>query len=1231
LAAINKRKVLESAQKNLHKGAVDKALKDYQTLLDADPRDANVRLKVGDLKLRLGKADEAIAAYLKVADQFTRDGFDAKAVAIYKQVSKLDGKRYDVFIPLADLYQRLGLTSEAMVALQTAAEAYQREGRKREALDLLRRMASLDPTNTTSRLKVAELLVQEGLAPEALAEFSEAAAELERQGDWEARAGVLQRVLELAPDHLESYDTLINLWLERRQPKRAEGFARKLVELDPERAESHELLARVLTDLGDGDGAIDSFRKAADAWIAHGMEDRARAILQRYIPSEPFDFGGTTDPLLGRGAMGGAAREGESPFGEEGIGGEALVNDDEFTFAGGQALVAEGAESPAALPAARPPESNAPLQPKAAAAGAKPARAATPAAASAASTVVREQATPKLVAAPPVLAASAASDELEEPADLDQLLAEAGVYLRYGKRERAVSSLELLLAREPDHMAALELLGDAHAGAEDTARAVEAWTRAAHAAIAAGDATRVAALRSRIEAIDAAAAAALPAPVEPPRAAAAATMLFEAPAQPAAAGDADAGDPEPLDDIEIDIDDATFDDTEEASSDAEEATHGADWEEVEESPPSDVEPDADADADSSQVEIEIDAHALIRTLGESAASAAAEEPVGFEATSFAATEPARETSPLEESEIPDHFEVASETNETDAEPFEAPAPIALQEEPEPEPDLEEAPELALEPDAPLAPELPPQAEPSPAPQAEDRAAPVSAAASAQGEFSSTTSAEITEELEEAAFYFEQGLLDEAESIYLRVVQRAPNHPAALLRLGEIAVARGHDSASPVADVAESEQEFAATPAAVAAVQDIEPPDDLDLTAREFGPANPWQDDEDDAGDGAEAAAEAPPDVVQPDGVTADDVATEAESPALYTPMPSLPETAPPLAHPVPAPTPEAAPTPMHGTAPQPEALSEHELTAPDVSIAEDAGAPAFDLAAELSEALVDGAPATHAGASTDEDGFSSLFSEFKRGVSRTLGEGDVETHFDLGIAYREMGLLDDAIGEFHYALGSTARRLDALHMMGLCALDVGRAIDAIGHLEQALASPDVPAERETALRFDLGRAHEAQGDLDRALDAFRRVAELDAEFQDVSARIEALLSALAAAQDDAAEESAEGEAYESFDELVAETADEAPAAALEEPAVTESYENFEEFMSDATEESAEEAGDTESSDANAVRDAAEPAAAAPGVPAEIASPEPPAAEPEPPVADPEPPAGAPRRRKVSFF
>ena len=65
----------------------------------------------------------------------------------------------------------MGLDAEAVAALQTAADGYHKEGRKTEALELLRQMAALDPTNTTSRLKVAELLRQEGMKAEALAEY----------------------------------------------------------------------------------------------------------------------------------------------------------------------------------------------------------------------------------------------------------------------------------------------------------------------------------------------------------------------------------------------------------------------------------------------------------------------------------------------------------------------------------------------------------------------------------------------------------------------------------------------------------------------------------------------------------------------------------------------------------------------------------------------------------------------------------------------------------------------------------------------------------------------------------------------------------------------------------------------------------------------------------------------------------------------------------------------------
>ena len=1239
MAAINKRKVLESAQRNLQKGAVDKALKDYQTLLDADPRDANVRLKVGDLKLRLGKTDEAIAAYLKVADQFTRDGFDAKAVAIYKQISKLDAKRFDVYIPLADLYQRLGLSSEAMVALQTAAEAYQRDGRKREALDLLRRMASLDAANTTSRLKVAELLLQEGLGSEAVVEFEEVAAELERQGDWEARAGVLLRVLELSPERIESYEALITLWLERRQPKRAESFAHTLVGIDVERPESHELLARVLSELGDENGAIDAFRTAADAWIAHGMEDRARAILQRHIPSEPFDFGGTTDPL-DPGSVAAGSREGESPFGEVGIGAEPVVRDDEFSFVADAAPFAEEPASSVALPPARAvktPEPKAPAQPSSVSPASAPPPPAERIAKVEATPVAAERPSP-----PPVAASSARAPEVptevsDAPADLDQLLAEAGVYLRYGKRERAIASLETLLRSEPQHAAALELLGDAHAGADATALAVDAWTRAAQAAAALGDVTRFAALRSRIEAIDASAAAALPDPVVPPRSAAAETMFLEAPASAEAdteAGiEADADDSASFDDIEIDIDVAEFGDPIEEPSAAE--TETIDAESAVNAPPE----SAEASTESSVAEIDIDADAFIAMPGDGAGDSVAEESAAFESTPCEAVETPGEASPLEEPEVPDSFEVAEAPGEALGE---QPEPEA---EPAPEIELSEAIEIEsapampaepewqpeLEPEAPLAPEFEVPEDVAPAAQPDAQRAAVPIAASALSEFSSTTSAEITEELEEAAFYFEQGLLDEAEAIYLRVVQRAPHHPSAQLRLGEIAVARGQDAAQPVADVAQAVEEAPlATDSATLAVQEVEPPDDLDLTAREFGPTKMWQDDESDDEDRGDDVAAPRSDVFAADDVTEGGVAIETES------APSVAAISEPVA--VAAPVAESAPevpqlpdaTPIHVAASQPEAPSEPELTVPEVSIAEDAGAPAFDLAAELSEALTDGAPEARAGASTDADGFSSLFSEFKRGVSRTLGEGDIETHFDLGIAYREMGLLDDAIGEFHYALGSSARRLDALHMMGLCALDVGRAVDAIGHLEQALASPDVPVERETALRFDLGRAHETEGDRERALDAFRRVAELDGEFQDVGARIEALLCRPVATDAAAADES--GEVYESFDELITAAADAAPAVAEPEPVACESYENFDEFMSDDSEDDtgddaedgADEAAEVHGTEAEAGLEPAEPVAAT----TEAAAP---TEDPQAPDAEPEPPAGPPRRRKVSFF
>jgi len=82
----------------------------------------------------------------------------------------------------------MGLTAEAIGSLEAAAESHRVAGQKQEALGLLRKMAAIDPSNTTSRIKVADLLQQEGMKEDAISEYDAVVAELEQQGDTEAAA-----------------------------------------------------------------------------------------------------------------------------------------------------------------------------------------------------------------------------------------------------------------------------------------------------------------------------------------------------------------------------------------------------------------------------------------------------------------------------------------------------------------------------------------------------------------------------------------------------------------------------------------------------------------------------------------------------------------------------------------------------------------------------------------------------------------------------------------------------------------------------------------------------------------------------------------------------------------------------------------------------------------------------------------------------------------------------------
>ena len=144
---------------------------------------------------------------------------------------------------------------------------------------------------------------------------------------------------------------------------------------------------------------------------------------------------------------------------------------------------------------------------------------------------------------------------------------------------------------------------------------------------------------------------------------------------------------------------------------------------------------------------------------------------------------------------------------------------------------------------------------------------------------------------------------------------------------------------------------------------------------------------------------------------------------------------------------------------------------------EDATAAGYDAEADSGSQeseIGEVAPAPGTDAASAEAGVAELFADFKQGVSETLDESDYQTRFDLGIAYREMELLEDAIAEFRYCLEAPDWRLQSLQMIGLSSLDLGRAADAVSHFEQALSAPDLTDAQKSGLYFDFGRAQAAE-------------------------------------------------------------------------------------------------------------------------------------------------------------
>jgi len=143
----------------------------------------------------------------------------------------------------------------------------------------------------------------------------------------------------------------------------------------------------------------------------------------------------------------------------------------------------------------------------------------------------------------------------------------------------------------------------------------------------------------------------------------------------------------------------------------------------------------------------------------------------------------------------------------------------------------------------------------------------------------------------------------------------------------------------------------------------------------------------------------------------------------------------------------------------------------------------------------------------EQKDFQQMLAAFKKGIEANVGEEDFQSHYDLGVAYREMGLLDEAIAEFQKALRAADGRLKSSEALGLCFFEKGQFAVAETILRRGLDLPARSDAERIGLLYWLGRALEDQSKARDALDAYNRVFAVDINFADVNQRVQALAQA----------------------------------------------------------------------------------------------------------------------------
>ena len=253
--AFEKAKVLKAAEKFLSQGKITAAIKEYRQIVDHEPSDLTTLNMLGDLYVRANKKEEAISCFERIAQHYSTQEFNLKAIAMFKKIERLRPRDPDVARKLGDLYGSQGLVVDARAQYLIVADAYTRAGDNKRALEVLHRIADLDPNNTEIRLKLAEGYVKEQMRREASSAFVQAANRLHHVGSHDKALEAYNRALQLAPDDMDVLRGLLETHIARATADEAAEILERAVENNQSDSELLTMLERAHLEAEEPQGA----------------------------------------------------------------------------------------------------------------------------------------------------------------------------------------------------------------------------------------------------------------------------------------------------------------------------------------------------------------------------------------------------------------------------------------------------------------------------------------------------------------------------------------------------------------------------------------------------------------------------------------------------------------------------------------------------------------------------------------------------------------------------------------------------------------------------------------------------------------------------------------------------------------------------------------------------------------------------------------------------------------